>query len=461
MNIDQAITRPVLYRKSFEAWLHGKQPGLLKGLLHMDSNTSANASQESEEPRITDNPQIITDRQRLIRLLAPLAEEMPFEYSADIPEEWRELLESAIKVAHAELQEQQQGKKRRGKHVPSVSLVTKDPVEVLIRSDLFTQQIMRGLLDGKKYTQYPDRLIAEYRQSFAKDKGQIIITISPGSGESWDHVLRSLSAMGDGIRDTFAALLIIAIDAHGAEHITQPFYINPDDILATCQREKAKGSYRPLQRAEVIEHLRTLSQAKVQAAMTAPYKRRGKTVEYRAESALIDVLSGKIGAYELITGEELWVKRSIKIGDWAAMVPELNKQTAIMLREVLKLHAKHQKHAKRLGQYLTFMFRANAHRGCYFQCSMEVLLEQAGITPDLKHPGDTRNLIEQALATLQTKSIIGKYGLVVDSVRDTQIVQERIEQRAYHWWDDYKQQQWYFNPPDTIKVAYQRLLKEG
>lgn len=351
--------------------------------------------------------------------------------------------------------------KRRGKHITPIPLVTKDPVEVLIRSDLFTQQIMRGLLDGKLYTPYPDRLIAEYRQSFAKDKGQIIITISPGSEESWEHVLQSLNAMGDGIRDTFAALLIIAIDSNGAEHITKPFYINPDDVLATCQREKAKGSYRPLQRAEVIEHLRTLSRAKVQATMTAPYKRRGKAVEYRAESALIDILSGKIGAYELITGEELWEKRSIKIGDWVAMVPELNQQTAIMLRQVLKYHSKRQRHEKRLGQYLTFMFRANAKRGGHFQCSMQVLLEQSGITPDLKHPGDTRNLIEHALATLQADSVISKYGLIIDSSRDARIVQERIEQRAYHWWDDYKQQQWYFDPPDAIKAAYQRLLKEG
>lgn len=351
--------------------------------------------------------------------------------------------------------------KRRGKHITPIPLVVKDPVEAYIRSDPFTQQIMRALQDGKGYTQYPERLIAEYRQSFAKDKGQIIITISPGSEESWDHVLRSLNAMGDGIADTFAALLMIAIDSNGAEHITQPFYINPDDILAACQREKAKGSYRPLQRAEVIEHLRTLSRAKVQAVMTANYKRRGKAVEYRAESGIVDILSGKIGAYEIITGEELWEKRSIKIGDWVAMVPELNQQTALMLRQILKYHSQRQRHEKRIGKYLTFMFRANAKRGGRFQCSMQVLLEQSGITPDLKHPGDARNLIESALATLQADSVIGKHGLIIDSARDAQIVQERIEQRAYHWWDDYKQQQWYFHPPDTIKAAYQGLLKEG
>jgi hypothetical protein len=40
-----------------------------------------------------------------------------------------------------------------------------------------------------------------------------------------------------------------------------PFAITPDDILATCQKKKSKGSYSVRQRQDVIEQLLTLARA--------------------------------------------------------------------------------------------------------------------------------------------------------------------------------------------------------
>jgi hypothetical protein len=351
-------------------------------------------------------------------------------------------------------------KRQRQKHTSPTALVTKDNEAVSVRSDQFTQQIVRGLLSGKSYTQYPDRQIAEYRLSFAKDKGQIVITISPGNDENWGAVLKSLNVLGDEVIDTFIALLAIAIDTNGAHNITMPFYVNPDDILAACQRKRSNGAYTPLQRANVIDHLRTLSHAHVRATLIASYKRRSKQVELRAESAILDVLSGKVGEYETLTGEEIWEKRSIKIGDWAGMVPEMSRQTAVMLRQILKYHSQNEQHEKRLGRYLTFQFRINAHKhNCIVHRTMGVLLEQAGINPDLKNPARTRERIENALKQLQKDNIIGRYSLIVEDTPEARSIQQQIDQRTYHWWDLYSKQMWDIEPPNEIRETYTKSLK--
>src|SRR5947209_8638575 len=162
-----------------------------------------------------------------------------------------------------------------------------------------------------------------------------------------------------------------------------------------------------------------------------------------------------------LTGAEIWEKRQVKIGDWAAMIPEISQQTAIMLRQVLKYHSHNQRYEKRLGRYLTLMFRVNAARkGGVFQCSMGVLLEQAGIIPNLNKPGDARAMIDKALKRLQEDGVIGEYGQIVDSSPKGQEVKARVEQQAYHWWDLYIQQQWCFYPPAIVREVYGKLLKE-
>ena len=345
---------------------------------------------------------------------------------------------------------------KRSRQKPA-DLVARDPKEVLVSSDHVTLQIMRGLLDGNEYIRVPSQTMAIYSKSFAKNKGQMIITILPDE-ENWEQVLRSLNVLGDEVVDTFVAVVALALDVNRTKEITAPFYVSPDDILAVCDRKKSNGSYTPTQRGHVIEHLRILSYAHVRASL-ATKKQRGKTIELRAESPIVEVLGGKIGAYETMTETELWVKRSIKIGDWAATQPEMSEQTALLLRQVLGYHSHNQRYEKRLGRYLSLMLRvATDRRGGMFQCTMQALLEQSGITPDLHTPGKIRAAIERALAQLHKDGVIGKYGSVVDSSEEGQKAQTRIQQAAYRWWEDYSRQQWYFSPPEPIRATY--LLQE-
>lgn len=351
--------------------------------------------------------------------------------------------------------------RRRGpRATPRAALVVRDPPGVMVRSDIFTQGIARALLSGDDYTQYEDRQMAEYTGTLAKDRGDITITIKPDDGENWEHVLRWLNMLGDEIVDSFVAAIALAIDTNGsgAEHITAPFWLSPDDILEVCQREKSNRAYTPGQRAVIIEHLRVLSRAHIIARW--PTGRRGR--ESQVNSAIIDVLGQAIGEYKTITGEPVWERRQVKVGEWARMLGgPFDRQTALMLRTVLKYHAQRDRYAKRLGRYLTLQFRVNAKHGGTVERTMGTLMDQARIKLDAKHPDKTRQRIEDALRKLQADGVIGEYGQVVEA--DTPAIRERharIEQRAYGWWADYEQILWHIEPPELIRAQYAGLLRE-
>jgi hypothetical protein len=346
----------------------------------------------------------------------------------------------------------------RHQHVSPLALVSKNPSQVRIRSDQLTYRILLALLDGKHYTQQPAYGLAEYGQTLPKKRGDVKVAILPRAEESWEHVLASLDLLGDELVDTLLVLFAVALDTHGPERITNPFVITPDDILAICQKKKSKGSYPVRQRQSVIEQVHTLARVSVRALLVL---REGK--HEQVESSLVDLLmqepSEMNQTYQGYEHSPLW---HLKIGDWAAMVPELQHQTVSMSRQVLQYHAKEQKHEKRLGRYLTVLYRINAHRhGGRVKVSMGVLLEQARITLDRDNPGRTRDAIESALNQLYTDGVIGSFAfLTAGSARDRE-AQERIEQHAYHWWDDYLRQLLLFDPPTPHKALFLSNLKEA
>ncbi len=333
----------------------------------------------------------------------------------------------------------------RHQHVPPVALVTRSPSHVKIRSDQLTYRILLGLLDGKHYTQQPARRLAEYRQTLPKGRGYVSITLSPRSEESWEQVLASLELLGDELVDTFLVLLAVALDINGTERISTPFAITTDDILAICEKKKSKGGYPTRQRLHVIAQVHTLARASVRAALDL---RDGK--QWQIESPLLEVLmNGQAEESKTCTRHTDWHPWQLKIGDWASMIPELQSQTALMARQVLHYHARQQKYEKRLGRYLTVLYRINAHRHeGRVRVSMGVLVEQAGITLDHDNPGRSRDAIESALTHLHTDGVIGPFAPLLERSSRGREVQERIEQHAYHWWDDYRQQLWLFEPPE-------------
>jgi len=289
-----------------------------------------------------------------------------------------------------------------------------------------TGSIMRALLNREEYRQAPP-------QATWTD-GHMTIVVAPGDGETWEVVLDSLGSLGDEAVDTFCALLAIAIDTHTTAHITQPFMLNPDDLLHVCQRKKSNGAYTPEQRANTVEILRLLARAHIRMSM--PVKRRKRV--RRIDSPLVDLLGTTLGEYE-VDGTMVWQAREVKIGTWAQVAPQLLEQTGAMLRQVLQYHPQRERYAKRLGRYLTLQFHAQG----VMRSSMSTILQQAGIIPDTKNPGRTRTMIEHALTTLKTDGVLGDYQLIITSDQ----TQQRIDEHARNWWDLYVDQEWAFFPP--------------
>jgi hypothetical protein len=382
---------------------------------------------------------------------------------------WKEIQEMAHQLAElywqAEEQDQTeqaailpipiQGKQARRQHIPKAAMVIKNPKAVKLPSNLVTQEFLRHLLDPSPYKLYEDAEKAESSVLFGKNHGQVsgelTITIQPGEGEVWQHVLASLNNLGDEIVDTYCALLALAIDTNGVTNITSPFYISPDDILHICQRKQSHGSFTLGQRAVIIEHLYTLTRIHVKVIMSV---RRGR--EHRQDSPTLSFLGDTIGEFETITGEAIWQRRRVALGDWMRLIPPLDEQTAVLLRQVLQYHSVRERYAKRLGRYLTLQFRINFNkRGGTVKCSMGVLCKQSGITPDRNTPGRTRDMIEAALAKLKKDGVIGSYGPIVESLPPES--QQRVTEQAYGWWEEYEKQQWLIEPPASVREIYGKM----
>jgi len=372
------------------------------------------------------------------------------------------------------------------------SVVERNPRAIEVLADSVTQSIMRALLDGEDYTQDPEQGVAEFKRPLG-DRGEIVIRVTPGHEETWEQVLMALRQLGDEVVDTFCAVLTLALDKNGSQHITQPFYVDPYDILQICQRQLSNRAYTPQQKHAIIDNLNILARPLVTASV--PGRRRGR--EVRFESAIVDLLSDRIGEYQIETGEVLWQQRQIKIGDWARIAPPLTGDTALLLRQVLKYHAQRDRVAKRLGRYLSLQFRQlplaslvsqepdeaeGTHQAdVALEYELAALLQEAGIRPDLKNPGRTRTMIENAFRRLKNDGVIGPYTQVVEGVEGSYLLASEssktdsaerlesldgdsgadravalrqahadrvfIEQKGYGWWDVYARQRWRFYPP--------------
>ena len=153
----------------------------------------------------------------------------------------------------------------RGEHFSPVALAKRNPSELKVRSDQLTCRILMGLLDDKKFIITPESQLAEYAQTLSRGGGYVNIVLSLRREKSRDCVRDSLDVLGDELADTFLALLAVALDTNGTEHISLPFTITPDDILSIRQKKKSKGSYSAYQRQIVIEQVQTLAHASVSA----------------------------------------------------------------------------------------------------------------------------------------------------------------------------------------------------
>ena len=358
---------------------------------------------------------------------------------------------------------------------PTPTIIARNLPSMPVIADYMTQALLRALLDADTYTLQEEQMKAVHQPISIPPQGDIVITIQPGSGEAWSHVLASLNTLGDDLADIFCAVLALAIDHNGITDLNEPFLVDPDDLLKICQKKMSNRSYTSLQRVQVVEKLKTLARVRfttsrpedVDAKPIKPGKprrnRKKKAVDLPETFLGVDIpvilLGSVIGEYKTVTGEALWEKREVLIGSWTKQATSLVPQTAYMLRQVLKYHSLNDRIAKRIGRYLTLQFRVNANvsrNGGAVVCTMLELLQQSGVSlkQSEHNPSRLRDNIKRALDRLRTDAVIGAYTIILDSDPE---VRERIDQYAYGWWSLYTAQRVRIEPPAQSQEVFLSL----
>ena len=179
------------------------------------------------------------------------------------------------------------------------SIVARDLKCMSVKCDFVSREVKKGLMTSSAYVKDQDACTAVYEQSFKvigygnqsgeqeseRKKGQIMITIEARDDfPAQESIEKTLQELGDGLIDTYTALLIISVHQNGVGNIHATFEVNADDILEVCGKEKSGGSYLPWQRESVTRHLKALSQIYVKVVFPA-YElqaRKGRSIKVPA-----------------------------------------------------------------------------------------------------------------------------------------------------------------------------------
>ena len=353
--------------------------------------------------------------------------------------QWQGLRRFALELAE-QYWVQMQGETR-------LAVVDVESPTVSVPADAMTQHIMRSLLSAKEYTPDPEQRVAVWQPPLVTQ--QVTIQLSRQEGETYQQMMAVLEQLGDEAADTFCALVAIALDTNGSKGIAQSFYLSPDDVLAFLGRHESNRAYTATQRATMIGLLNTL--ARIQVSAIAPNPRRKNRI-YRMNSAIVNLLSDTIGEYTLDTGEILWQRRKVALGNWASVAPQLSSQTVDMLRRILSYHPQRDRFAKRLGRFLTLQFSTAT---AVLELPMHQLITYAGVPVDRTHPDRTRRFIEGAFQELVADQILGSATMLISYDAYWEARHRRIEQCMRGWWEEYEQTLWQFTP-----VPYRPKLSE-
>ncbi len=241
---------------------------------------------------------------------------------------------------------------------------------------------------------------------FTSDAGQAVYAPSmkmfPLAADAW----RAVETLDDAHVDTLDYILAKSLANKAARTRDEygSFTITREDILdARGIAKHIKGGHKPENLAEVVEHIAHLSQLMVRANVTGytkPQKgKRGKKETLTVEAPLI--LIAQTLYRKAFDGEQVPIAWHLRPGDWAIEMERFTPQLATMMQGILKLHARRDAHAKRIGRYLVYQYRVRATQKSWAQpYRIETLLAGAGIEVDRGNPGRFRQRIESALATL-------------------------------------------------------------
>jgi hypothetical protein len=336
------------------------------------------------------------------------------------------------------------------------------------KNDHVTLHIERSLVQVKEYkvNEKTNQLMHQHQFDAPRNKGVGMMTlIIEGLAEQAHESIKvALDSLGPECRDTFVAITGIFIEKHGTSDMRRACAISIDEILDACGKQRSNGAFTPEARAEVIKHLKTLSQARIKFTMptTQRVKRGRKWVwedtEIKVEGPLL-THDGKIGEYTRITGKELWEKQSIVLGPWAWFAGGAAIKTKLVPQQVLAYSSKNEPFHKRLGHYLHGLFRNNAQRTKGIMphgITMRALFEGALIEPP-RERGKFKDDIDNALEHLKQDGVIGNYWYMAE--KNSLADQAIVANRTGRWFDTYLVLYINFAPSEATLNNYKNIAK--
>lgn len=348
---------------------------------------------------------------------------------------------------------------RNSTHIPDALNVKNDPI---------SKQIERALTHPKEYKLNIITNQLKYHHEFESPKhrglGEIEIFISGLKEQSHERITIALDSLGGACRDTFASIFGLYILNNGTSDMRKNFKISVDTILDACGKQRSNGSFLPEQRAEVIKHIKTLSQTTIQFSMPATkmVKKGRQWVEENTEVKVegpILLYGGTIGEYSKITGKEYWEFHDISFGPWADFIGG-KVQTKLLPQQVLAYSPQNEPFHKKLGYYIHELFRNNAYRTkgvMPYGITMGALFEGAFINPP-RERGKFKDDIDRALKHLKQDGVIGDYWYMAEKNHPDDV--EKVEKRIGRWFDAYLDLFINFSPPETTISHYRNIAKK-
>lgn len=294
--------------------------------------------------------------------------------------------------------------------------------------------------------------------SFTSDAGHAIYALSekafPLAADAWNII----ECLDDAHADTLDYILAKSL-ANKASHQRDAygsFTVTADEILDARGIHKHKsGGHKPNNVAEVVSHIDHLAQLMVRASVTGYAKagngKRGKKESLTIEAPLI--LIPQTLYRTSLDGRKTPIAWHLRPGDWAIEMERFTPQLATMMQGILKLHARRDAHAKRIGRYLGSQYRIRANQKTWAQpYRIETLLDGAGVEVDRGHPDRFRQRIEAAL-NLLTNPVDMHGPVCVASWK----YPHPIDATGRGWFARWLASGVVILPPDAVKDPYQPI----
>jgi DNA-binding XRE family transcriptional regulator len=281
--------------------------------------------------------------------------------------------------------------------------------------------------------------------------------MAPDEVDAWAKIMwrtrDQLSDLDVDVMDSLAAVYLQQTRKPG-----ESAAVDIDDILAMrglvpkMGGQRRRGGYRPEQRQEVQAALARIQSIWINLAEVVAYEdteRGGRRRSRKTIQSRPFVISDRMGQMRIdgFMDVERFIFRPGEV--FAHYLHGPGRQTALLNAKILNFDPYRETWEKRLGRYLTNLWRIRARVGAYMEpLRTQTLLETVGDELNPRRGARTRERLERALDALAERAIINAWQY---DRWDEDTTQQR------NWFESWMQATVVIEPPDEIQEHYQEL----